>query len=224
MSTAAKTAYVGAYLVRGGEPALAALTAALRRDKVYEAGSPDAFVRSYRKFGVDEADDLRMRARTKPVMGGQRVFALHVPSMTTEAQNALLKTLEEPTADAVFFIVSPSPEMLLPTVRSRMQTLDVAHEGVAELLVDPDAFLKADRAKRIEMLKPLYDHDEDEGRDIGAVIGFLQGIEERFARAPRGTARDEGLRALYRARKYAGDKGSLLKALLEQFALLAPRL
>ena len=170
--------YVGAYVVRGGEGALESLVDKLEKDKITKRGSPDLFARVYRKFGVDEAEELRSRARSKPIAGDQRVFALFIPSMTTEAQNALLKTLEEPAANAVFFLVVPSPEMLLATVRSRVQTLAVQEDMSRRHVdtIDADDFLAASAEKRLTMLKPLYDHDEDEGRDIGSVIAFLQSL------------------------------------------------
>jgi len=43
--------------------------------------------------------------------------------MTAQAQNCLLKTLEEPKGQAVLFLISSSPEMLFETVRSRTQSL-----------------------------------------------------------------------------------------------------
>ncbi len=214
--------YVGAYLIRGSEAALDALLDRLGKEKVIERGSPDLFARSYRSFGVDEAAEVRARARTKPIAGVHRVFALFVPGMTTEAQNSLLKTLEEPVADALFFLVTPSPEMFLPTIRSRVQTL-VVDSKAAVGLVSADEFLAATPETRLTMLKPLYEH-EDEGRDIGGVIAFLGSLERRFAAGKRTSENDEGLHAVYRARKYATDKGSLLKTLLEQVALLVPKM
>lgn len=215
--------YVGAYIVRGGEGALEALVGTLEKEKVTHRGSPDLFLRAYRKFGVEEAEELRTRARSKPVHDASRVFALFVPSITAEAQNALLKTLEEPSASALFFLIVPSPDMLLPTVRSRVQMLTIETGKDVDLLVDADDFLAATPEKRIVMLKPLYDY-EDEGRDVGSIIAFLGALERRFAKGTRSSARRDGLHAIYRARTYAGDKGSLLKVLLEQVALLAPKL
>ena len=43
--------------------------------------------------------------------------------MAVDAQDALLKTLEEPPAASVFVLVTTRPDMLLPTVRSRCQRL-----------------------------------------------------------------------------------------------------
>jgi DNA polymerase-3 subunit delta' len=53
--------------------------------------------------------------------------------MTTEAQNALLKTLEEPPADTVFILTATSSDSLLPTIRSRVRTLQVSTPALDEL-------------------------------------------------------------------------------------------
>jgi DNA polymerase III delta prime subunit len=194
----------------------------LKRDGIPE-NSPDVLVREYRSFGIEDAQEIRARALTRPVAGDRRYFILSVPSMTTEAQNALLKTIEEPKGNAVFYFVTPSPNALLPTIQSRSEKRVYQSEGKSDALVDADDFLAATPEKRIMMLKPLYDH-EDEGRDIGAVIAFLQSLERRFAKEKPSMERSAGIKAIYRARKYATDKGSLLKALLEQVALLAPKM
>ncbi|MEK7509889.1 MAG: hypothetical protein AAB605_04230 [Patescibacteria group bacterium] len=219
------SSYVGAYLVQGDAEALKALTTKLVQEGFIERGSPDVYVHTYRSFGIDEARALRERAQRKSLSGEGRVFALFAPGMTSDAQNALLKVLEEPPARAVFFFVVPSPETLLSTLRSRMQMMTLPEGGkVGALLVDAGLFLAAPVAKRLEMLKPLYEYDEDEGRDMGAVIGFLQALERQFAKEKLSPASKQGLEAIYRARRFVGDKGSLLKALLEQMALLIPRI
>ena len=43
--------------------------------------------------------------------------------MNTEAQNCLLKTLEEPKGDTILFLVTSKPDVLLPTIFSRCQTM-----------------------------------------------------------------------------------------------------
>lgn len=53
--------------------------------------------------------------------------------MTTEAQNALLKTLEEPPADTVFILTAGSVDALLPTIQSRVRILQVVAPKADEL-------------------------------------------------------------------------------------------
>ncbi|OGG60642.1 hypothetical protein A2765_03635 [Candidatus Kaiserbacteria bacterium RIFCSPHIGHO2_01_FULL_56_24] len=215
--------YVGAYLIAGDATTVETLLTRLEKEEVIGKGNPDLYARGYRSFGIDDARDLRERAQRRAFGAGGRVFVIFAPGMTHDAQNALLKVLEEPPADALFFFIVPSPETMLSTLRSRMQRLEL-EGGAHSELVDTDAFLAAPAQKRLDMLKPLYDHDEDEGRDMGSVLAFLQSLERRFAQEKPSPAWKEGLEAIYRARKFAGDKGSLLKALLEQMALVTPRL
>jgi DNA polymerase III delta prime subunit len=55
-------------------------------------------------------------------------------SMGTEAQNALLKLLEEPPADSVLILTSSQPQSLLMTIRSRSQTLPLTRPEQAVLV------------------------------------------------------------------------------------------
>jgi DNA polymerase III delta prime subunit len=211
--------HVSSVIAVGDESSIPAL---LKQENI-KPDSPDTFIKVYRSFGISDAQDIQRRAITRPVVDGHRSFVMTVPSITTEAQNALLKTIEEPRANAAFYFLTRSPNTLLSTVLSRSQIKEIKGSKLNESIVDVDDFLAATKDKRITMLKPLYEH-EDEGRDIGAVIAFLAALENRFAEAKKSTEASEGIHAIYRARKYATDKGSLLKALLEQVALLAPKM
>ncbi len=56
--------------------------------------------------------------------GGRRIVIIErADKMNQPAQNALLKTLEEPLADTVFLLLTDSPELLLPTIVSRCRAL-----------------------------------------------------------------------------------------------------
>ena len=213
-----KTGLVGnVHLVAGTAQVIPRILALLKAEGIAVEGNPDIYIREYKAFGVDDAIELRDRPNRRPIAGGQRIFIISTPGMTNEAQNALLKTLEEPPADAAFFFIIPAPEMLLRTLRSRAQILVLDQAGESEQTIDAKVFLAASPQKRLDMLKPLLEKDEDDKRDIGQIVGFLSSLEQLLAKKP------EGLHALYRARKYIGDKGALVKPLLEQVALLVPK-
>src|SRR3989338_372616 len=208
------------HLVAGGSEMAAQVLAMLGQAGIATQGNPDIFVKEYVQFGIEDARDVRRRASSRAVQETARTFIIAAAQMTADAQNALLKTLEEPVAEAVFFIIVPSPETLLPTLRSRVQTLLLSGKAEAGI-IDAKDFLAAAPSRRIEMLKPLLPKEKEE-RDIGAIIVFLSSLERELAKiGAKKTAR--GLEAVYRARKYIADKGSLLKPLLEQVALLAPK-
>jgi DNA polymerase-3 subunit delta' len=74
-----------------------------------------------RKFiVVDQIRALARLAGVSPREGVRRVFIIDpADRMNAEAQNGLLKTLEEPPGKTVLILIASRPHMLLPTVRSR---------------------------------------------------------------------------------------------------------
>jgi DNA polymerase-3 subunit delta' len=88
---------------------------------------------------VDQVRDAIERAAYRPFEGRRRVVIVdEADALMPEAQNALLKTLEEPPPASVFVLVTSRPDVLLPTVRSRCQhlrfgPLDAA--DVADILI-----------------------------------------------------------------------------------------
>ena len=79
--------------------------------------------------------DLALR----PMSAGRRVAMIDdADKMNEESANALLKTLEEPPPGSILFLISPSLDALLPTIRSRCQPIHFAaltDADLAELLV-----------------------------------------------------------------------------------------
>lgn len=206
------------HLIAGGAEMISVVLALLEDEGIETRGNADIYTRAYKSFGVEEARELRGRASSRALGGSasRRIFVIATPSMTTEAQNALLKTLEEPRGAALFFFIVPSPQTLLSTLRSRSQILALDANAEKKGLVDAKEFIAAGAPKRIDMLKPLLEKGEDDRRDLGEIIRFLSSLEGALEKNP------EGLHAVYRARKYMMDKGALVKPLLEQIALLVP--
>ena len=80
-----------------------------------------------RSIGVDDVRELMDYLSRRPYEGRWHVAIIErADKMTPSAQNALLKTLEEPPADTVFFLLTDTPGALLPTVRSRLRMVRVA--------------------------------------------------------------------------------------------------
>ena len=69
----------------------------------------------------------------RPYYGGRKIYIIpDAQYMNVQAQNALLKTIEEPPSYAVYFILTTDQELLLPTIRSRCVTLSFREEPVYE--------------------------------------------------------------------------------------------
>lgn len=90
-----------------------------------KAGShPDIIVESggtaARSFHVDAVRRVRSDAYIKPNEASRKVYCLfEAQTMSEQAQNALLKILEEPPDGILFILTCPSASALLPTIRSR---------------------------------------------------------------------------------------------------------
>ncbi len=76
---------------------------------------------------VDAIRELETEANFRPYEAAARFFIIDdADKMNDSASNALLKTLEEPPATSHIFLISSRPDALLPTIRSRCQTLRFA--------------------------------------------------------------------------------------------------
>ena len=84
-----------------------------------------------RSFHIDTVRELRETAYLLPNEAPRRCIILtNVGDMTEQAQNALLKLLEEPPPHLVFILTCENRAELLPTVQSRLRTVALA--GVSE--------------------------------------------------------------------------------------------
>lgn len=78
--------------------------------------------------GIDEIRELQRKlSLTSPGQHQYRKVLIieHLDLLSIEAQNALLKTLEEPPTDALIFITVSKPKQVLPTIFSRVNSLVV---------------------------------------------------------------------------------------------------
>ena len=110
--------------------------------KRFLAGShPDVkLLRPERKsIGVEEIRGLIDALALRPYEGERHIVLIEqADRMTPSAQNALLKTLESPVGEAMFFLITDAPGALLSTILSRCQTVrfsDLSVEDCAGVLV-----------------------------------------------------------------------------------------
>jgi len=88
--------------------------------------------------GIDEIRDLREKVRIAPAQGKTKVYIIdEVHMLTTEAFNALLKTIEEPPPAVVFILATTELQKIPATIRSRCQSFNfrrLTTEEIAERL------------------------------------------------------------------------------------------
>ena len=103
--------------------------------KIGDGSSMDVFeIDAASNRGIDEIRDLRETVNFAPVDGKYKVYIIdEVHMLTTEAFNALLKTLEEPPAHVVFILATTEAHKVPPTIQSRCQRYDFRRITVAEI-------------------------------------------------------------------------------------------
>lgn len=148
--------------------------------------------------GIDEIRDLREKVRVMPAQGKKKVYIIdEVHMLTTEAFNALLKTLEEPPESVIFILATTEPQKIPSTIISRCQRYnfrrlqsqqiilrlrEAAHSNGIELDDDSLALIarRANGGMRdaLGMLDQLYsfkDHDIKR-EDVLEVLGLVDDL------------------------------------------------
>ena len=84
--------------------------------------------------GIDEIRDLRESVKFAPTVGHYKIYIIdEVHMLTTEAFNALLKTLEEPPPQVLFILATTEPHKVPATIQSRCQRYDFHRITVTEI-------------------------------------------------------------------------------------------
>ncbi len=96
-------------------------------------------------IGIEEVRQIQHFLSRKPIQSDQNIVVIHQAHLlTVPAQNALLKTLEEPPGNSLIYLVTDFPDQLLPTVLSRVQ-------------LEPSTYHLEPSPKDLEKTKKLLD-------------------------------------------------------------------
>jgi len=88
-----------------------------------------------RTIGIEQVRALSEALAMRAYRGASKVAVIEpAEAMTPAAANALLKTLEEPAEGTYLFLISHQPDRLLPTIRSRCQSLAVTAPAEQEVM------------------------------------------------------------------------------------------
>lgn len=86
-------------------------------------------------ISVEQMRDLRTKLSLSSFDGGKKIAIINdADTMTVAAQNALLKTLEEPKGDVILILIASDPSRLLPTILSRVVHLRFSRVARASIL------------------------------------------------------------------------------------------
>lgn len=97
---------------------------------------------------IEDIRNIKEHIGFKPIHGRYKVFIIdEAHSLTEEASNALLKTLEEPPAHAIFILATTEPDRILSTIHSRVQRLDFQRIGLSKIVLKLKMIAEAEGIK-----------------------------------------------------------------------------
>ena len=187
--------------------------------------NPDIVVLCHGLFSVEDARRVSELAAGAPFAGEYKVVIIAASRAFHEAQNVLLKIFEEPPPGAYLFLVLPALGGLLPTLRSRVQVLDLNEEFPKPFISEAaENFLKAGKEKRSVLIKKLTSGtDEEERRKLrDEAIALVNGIETILLR--RGLEKHAAaLSDISILRGYLYDRSAPVRMILEHLSLVIPK-
>ncbi len=172
---------------------------------------------------IEQVRELIARLGTRPSRGARRVALIDdAETLGLAAQNALLKTLEEPPGHTIIFMVAESERALLDTVRSRLRLVRFAplEVGDLEAIVRVRAGLEGERAAALARLArgsagralKLAGGAEPPIRDLVSALGAARRLD--FARAQALT------QEFFANREQAAENFELIARVLEEILCL----
>lgn len=202
-----------AYLIEGDRSdVLLELTAFIEKElEMKLLGHPDIQLIETDTLLIDDVHLLRARERQSAFAGGKKIFIIAADTVMHEAQQALLKTFEEPSPGTHFFLITRETQRLLPTLRSRLLHVRLdskkkpEHKDVAE-------FVAGDIVSRMKIASKLVaKKDKDVARKF---------LDDLLIALTHDAYDAKYIEEVLRARSYVNDKGASLKIIFEALALL----
>lgn len=195
-------------------------------------GNPDFLHVDFEVFGIDEGRRLKEMQTGKAFTGDRRFFIVSTSSFTHEAQNSLLKVFEDPSPNVHFFVIMPSADGILPTLRSRFFIIE--HESKYktkkahnEKIISAKEFLENTSASRLLMIKGIVEEKEKDRalallNDLEAELHakLVESVGTSSGVSPKQIA--ESLEEIGRGKQYIHDRSSSVKLILEHLVLVLP--
>ncbi len=164
-------------------------------------------------ISVEQVREIVEEASLRPYEGRNKVFIIYpADGLSVSGSNSLLKTLEEPTRDTTFILITRSADLLLPTIQSRSQQLYVGDtertltgpresQRIREVALLPEGdqlasdmiellhrfATKGESAALLALAALVYDHEEvkDSLALLGSILCDVIALDPKESLNPR---------------------------------------
>lgn len=181
--------------------------------------------------GINEAREIRERGGRASDPENKKFIVIKFESITPEAQNVLLKILEEPPLGTVFILATSNPGLLLPTLLSRLEKLTLLEnletkdgknsEDKKTAILD---FIRNNPETRLKFIEKLLDDNEDNHK--GVSLDFLNNLEQALAEILKPEEASEqlifALAEIRAGREHLSHPSGASRLVLQHIALVLP--
>lgn len=171
---------------------------------------------SFENMGIDDARQIKQLASQKNDQA--RLMVVTADSITHQAQNALLKTFEEPGENNHFMLVIPNVDTLLPTLQSRLQVIENSSNTSAGA-IDAQDFLDKNVQERMKWIDGMFGK-KGTGMTKSDAIQMMNNLERVIHVDINRPDRSDHLQLLLQSKKYLNQNGASIKMILENVALV----
>lgn len=186
----------------------------------------------FENFFVEDAERFSGQNLRKIKENHIRLSVLVCQNITRQAQNALLKTFEEPVLGHYFFMLIPTANLLLPTVASRADIIYLeTPSSIYESADSADEFFKnyqeisrMSYGERLALATKILERLRKDKIHKSDVVSYINDLayehnKQSLFSQPIEDARLKSLENLHVITKYADKQGASLKSLLEYLML-----
>ncbi len=217
------------YLIEGDpENAGADLVEYLKYKKIVREKDPDLFCQTYESLTIKDSREIKEWHSQLPTKeNGRKICLIGTNFINREAEQALLKIIEEPGIDTHFFIITPDTSILLDTIRSRTHSIKYEDEKSNEIIDLAKKLTTSPIKDRMEIIAEIIKNkksEESSGPLRRYTSKLLEEIENIvYQKFKENTKNEENIFVLEEIalnKKYLNQPGAAVKMILEHIALI----
>ncbi|MEI7689331.1 MAG: hypothetical protein WCI91_04090 [Candidatus Nomurabacteria bacterium] len=189
--------------------------------------SEDVSLNLYDSFAIQDSQKIKEWYQNKPTDGKKKICIIGAKFINREAEQTLLKIIEEPTENSHFFIIVPDSSLLLGTILSRVHLIksgEVVNNVEIKIAKDFMSLNLPGRIEKVgEIIKEFKDNENSGGLRHSA-ISLINGIERiTYEKWKKDLDNDDLkfiLEELKNCREFLSIPGASVKMILEHISLI----
>ena len=192
-----------------------------------ERQSPDVLCQIYESFTMDDSGEIKNWHSRLGISKSKKVCIIATKFINREAEQTLLKIIEEPAVNTHFFIIVPDASLLAETILSRVHLIKTKQSNDIDIKKDAFHFISSspkDRINKVALIIKENKDEENSGQLRYYATLFVNEIESIIYQKFKKDRSDEKIKftlgELQKSREYLSTPGASVKMILEHLALV----